>query len=176
MKRKIKVSRNIEILVLFIAIFCVGFYFGRISTPSVDLESVKQQILAEIDQKFAEKADNFLLPIGNVSQQRNSLSGTVVGVDYGKRIIEVKVPNRYSGGSITKYLYEPDYYIKRVKVSDDTILVKSIFNMSKVFPEITETNISFGDIEKGQTIYVESAELFTLSEDKQIIAKSIRIS
>jgi len=181
MKRKIKIKRNIRALLLFIVIFSAGFCFGRVSTPSVNsffpsADSVKQQILAEIDQKFTEKAGNLLLPIGNVSQQRTTLGGTVVGIDYGKKIMEVKVPNRYTGGSITEYLYEPNYYIKRIKVLDSTILVKSIFNISKGFPEITEISISFEDIKKGQTVYVESTEPFTLSEDKQIIAKSIRIS
>lgn len=57
--------------------------------------------------------------------------GTIEDVSISEHSIKLKENNYYSGESFFEYLEEPDYYILKIAVGNDTKIVKREMDFSK---------------------------------------------
>lgn len=197
-------SKNlILIFVGAIIIFLGGYFAGKSSVPTVDINLVKQEakqnLLDSLRQRLNSKTGKGLLPMfaryRETDREREetgfaSLTGKMSAVDAENNILEVKVANWYKGGDFFDYLNEPDYYIKTVKIGNNTKIVKQkgkdrgkyIKEMEEYkksgekgsAPEpYIETPLLLEDLEKGQEVIIETELEFKLEENKVLQAKKI---
>ncbi len=166
-------------IISLIIVFIIGIYIGKSLVTPPDV--VKQNTLKEIDQKFMEKVKNGLLPIfvteENASREVTSFEGEIIEISPQIKTLKLKVPNIYRGGSITKFLYEPDYFIKQVVVGRDTriVMVEIEINEESFEPQFKEIPVPFSNLSVGQYISVETKTPVVLEEDIPVIAKVIRV-
>ena len=186
-----QINKNLILIIGFIVLFAFGFFTGRVSVPEVNMGEVETKTLAEVDQMFngrVEQAEQegtmFLIDPSVVSNEKNFfLSGTIESVNYEEKLLAVKVYNNiYQGGSLTSFLSERDFFIKKVAVSENTEIKMfkpleegedAISVDSTGMPEIIQVDIK--GIEKGAFVDLETSEEFTLKDTKPLTAKTIFI-
>ncbi len=167
----------ISVLLAFGIGMGIGIHLGESLVPSPEV--VKKGVLEEIDQKFLEKARNGFLPLFTVEihpKNVSSFSGEIIEIDPRTNLLKVRVPNVYRGGSITEFLYQPNYFVKEVLVDDSTKIVRVEVRINQSFESpFEEIPISFSDLKTGQKVTFETRTPIALEEDKPVVAEVIRV-
>ncbi len=201
-KQKINKQKIIIIAVaLVILSLSTGIIFGKIIlAPYSGL--VKEQILAEIDQKVEEKAKMGILPLiimpEGVVQERHHLFGEVVSQNMEANRFGIKLLNHFEGGSFTEFLFQPAYLIKEIILMPEIEVTKSVISLGLAIPEnkmIMEDPMLFMPEEKQLSIAefqeiiavsleakeplhlgIETKELFILGQAESLSARSIHFT
>ena len=196
-----KIKNVISLLIGAIIIFLAGCFFGKSLVPVVDVGKVKlevkQEMLNGFRQKLNSKIEEDLLPMFVRLRERGempltSLTGKISVVNVQNNTLKVKVSNLYEAGDFFDYLNEPNYYIKTVRVDEETKIVEQesrdrgeyIKEMEEYArkgrvgpaPEpYIETELSIEDLEEGWEVTIDTESEFKLEEEKVIQAKKIII-
>jgi len=183
-----KQTTIIAAFVLVVLSLGIGYFLGRADVPAQEIarqeEITRQEILAEIDQRFKEKAKigGLPLPFDEVMlRERTFLSGEVMAPGMEADRFKLKVSNFFEGGSFTEFLFQPDYFIKEIIVDQDTKIRKTVFFVE--IPEPEEREISLDELrekialsiqaEEPLHLEVEAKQAFVFGEDKLITASEI---
>ena len=208
----IKKSSNPALAVMMLVVFLLGNIVGaNIVSKNGSIygkdgeKKTRERIVAELDQKLKDKAQKNLIPISAstlslTEKAQLYLHGEASGIDQDKKILDIKVENRYNIGSLISYLDEPDFYVKKVIVNDATkIIEKKRKSTEQYQSEINEyregmkkmeegkmlptppsvyieTEISLKDVQNNSRLYIEAEKDFSLKNDNNIIAKKIEVN
>lgn len=161
-----------KLLAFFAAGLLVGIGAGKFLLAPDPL-AVEQSVKREIDLKFREKVQEGLLPmpISEVLIEPTTFGGEVVAIEGNK--LTIKVPNSYVGGSFVSYLYQPNYFIKEVLVTEKTKIFRIQFN-NETF-EYEEVEASFEELGVNMSIGLELFEAHPLEARGPFEAKIIRL-
>ena len=190
-----KQTTIIAAFVLVVLSLGIGYFLGRADVPVQEIarqeEITRQEILAEIDQRFKEKARIGALPLPFdevMLRERIFLSGEVMAPGMEDNRFKLKVFNFFEGGSFTEFLFQPDYFIKEIVVDQDTKIREIAFfvEIPEPFveiPEPEEREISLDELrekialsiqaEEPLQLEVEAKQAFVFGEDKLIPASEI---
>ena len=189
---------NKKIIYIFIVIVIValsggvGFLAGKSCCVSPDM--VKQNVIMELEQKLNSKlnlkTEDSLIPFFTKEKRIDTfLMGAITTADLQANTLKIQVKNNYRGGDFFSYLNEPNFYIKTVKISDKTIVVRQEMKSVEEFEKerkasseddtgipllpYKETKVSIQDLKKGTQITVEAETEINLQDNKTIEAKKI---
>ncbi len=192
-----KIRNIILIFAGAIIILFLGCLIGANLTPSVDIDAIKQNVrhetIKELNQKFNSKIEKGLIPFVaqiRIAQTQTSLNGEVVSVDSQTNTIKVNTPNLYEGNDFLKYLSQSDHYVKTVKITQETKIIrqeeKDIEQYLKEVKEYekqgskgslpnpySETQLSIDKLREGSKVLIFAESEFKLDEQEFIQATKI---
>jgi len=176
------------LLIFLILLLALLICFQSINKRKSDIilrQSIKNQIMNDFQKRIEEKASKGLIffkqpfiPISNNSE--GVAYGTIEDVSISEHSIKLKENNYYSGGNFFEYLKEPDCYILKIAVDNDTKIVKREMDFSKSQNDLApspflfkDSEISFESLKPGMEVIVEAVAKFDLPQSKEIKAKKI---
>ena len=186
---------NKKIIYIFIVIIIaiifggIGLLVGKDSCVPVD--ETQKQIMTDLKQKFDSKTKEDLIPFVLLgSSEEMYLSGKIDSLQHDT--INVKVKNIFKSDDFFGYLNEPNFYIKTIKISEETEIIKQEMKDSEEFmDEIEEYNkdqtglpplpfkeisMSVKDLQKDMEVSIETDTVINLKENEIINAKKIIIT
>ena len=192
-----KILHIFAIIILAILFTGTGMFIGNSSGSSIDetlcvsLDETQKQIMADLKQKFDLKVEGNLIPFVLLDGgEEMFLSGKIDSLQ--QDTINIKVKNIFKSDDFFSYLNEPDFYIKTIKISAETEIIKQEMKDQEDFDdEIEEYNkdqtglpplpyeeipITIKDLQKGVEISVETDVAINLKENEVINAQKIIIT
>ncbi len=128
---------KIVILLFFVGVitFSSGFLIGKNISFKNYQTSLKNQLIAEFEQKLAFRMKKGLVFFGSSktflsgfeedsAEKKYFFEGNIDNIEFENNTISIKVENKYETGGLLAYLNEPDFYIKTVRVDNLTKIIK----------------------------------------------------
>ena len=185
-----KTILHIFVIVIIAIIFGgIGLLVGKDSCVPVD--ETQKQIMTDLKQKFDSKTKEDLIPFVLLgSSEEMYLSGKIDSLQHDT--INVKVKNIFKSDDFFGYLDEPNFYIKTIKISEETEIIKQVMkDLEEFMDEIEEYNkdqtglpplpfkeipISLKELQKDTKVSVETDTIINLKENEVIDARKIIIT
>ena len=185
------IVKGILIIIGFIMFFLVGYSMPS-NNESVSTDMIRQNVIAELEQKLDSKIKDSLIPFFSEEKRISaSVIGEITTVDSQAETLKIQIKNRYMGGDFFSYLNEPNSYTKTVKISNQTKIVKQEMKGAEEFEKerqayskdstgvppfpYKETEMSIKDLEKDMEITVEAETEINLQASKDIEARKVTI-
>jgi len=184
-----KILHILAIIILAVIFTGVGLLIGKDSCVSVD--EIQKQAMTDLKQKFDSKVGENLIPfvlLGGGDEM--FLSGEIDSLQHDT--VSVKVKNIFKSDDFFSYLNEPNFYIKTIKVSGETEIIRQEMKDSEEFmDEIEEYNkdqtglsplpfkeisVFLKDLQKDVEVSVETGTAINLKGNEVIDAKKIIVT
>ena len=185
-------KKNLHVLIIIIlAIIFIGLgiIFGK-NSHVFENESPEQTVV-NLKQKFNLKVKENLIPFVVMAEgEKTILNGQIDSLQ--KEAIDVKIKNVYKGGDFFDYLNEPNFYIKTIKISEETEIIRQEMKDSEEFQdEIEEYNkdqtgpspfpfkeilMSLEELQKDMEVSIGTVLPINLGENETINAQKIVVT